>query len=60
MSNWHDQLSFGRPGVALTRLNECIVIPLLIFLFQEWETVEPDNFICHTSTTDLVAHGLGH
>jgi len=60
MSNWYDQLRFRRLGVALTRLNERIVIPLLIFLFQEWETIEPDDFICHTPTTDLVAHGLGH
>ena len=60
MSNWHDQLRVGRAKVALTRLNEGIVIPLLIFLFQKWETVEPDNFICHTSTADLVAYSLGH
>lgn len=36
------------------------MIRLLVLFFQEWETVESDDFICHPSTSDLVAYSLGH
>ena len=36
------------------------MIRLLVLLFQEWETVKSDDFICHPSSSNLIAYSLGH